>query len=49
MFAPFVGPVTGPEDEEAELPEVVAIDDLTTGAIDAAAAEIAADDEEEES
>ena len=36
-----LGPVTQQTEEHAELPEVVAIEDLTAGALDAAAREMA--------
>jgi hypothetical protein len=45
MHLPF-GPVTHQAEEHAELPEVVPIEDLTAGALDAAAQEIAQEQEE---
>lgn len=44
MHLPF-GPVTHQPEQHSELPEVVAIEDLTAGALDAAAQEIAAEQE----
>lgn len=42
---PF-GPMTPQPEEHAELPEVVPIEDLTAGALDAAAREMAQEQEE---
>jgi hypothetical protein len=44
MHLPF-GPATQAAEEHAELPEVVPIEDLTAGALDAAAREIAEEQE----
>lgn len=41
-----LGPVTPQIEEHTELPEVVAIEDLTAGALDAAAREMAHEQEE---
>lgn len=45
MHLPF-GPTPATPEEHAELPEVVPIEDLTAGALDAAAQEIAEEQEE---
>lgn len=47
VLAPFAGAFTQNEREQAPVPEVVPIDELSEKAIEAAAAEIATDAEEE--